>query len=247
MSGRRVRVVVVAAALAGVALSGCGLADGGDNLVNGKTLFVQKCAACHTLERAAAKGVVGPNLDEAWQQAETDGLGRSTFEGLVHRQIQNPNNDPQVDPATGKPGQLMPADLVTGQDARDVAAYVAQAAAAKGEDPGRLADVGAQKSDEVAKAENGTVAIPADPSGALAYQFGSAEAPAGQLTLDSKNEASIPHNIALEGDGVDEEGEVVQGGGTSEIQVDLKPGEYTFFCSVPGHREGGMEGKLTVK
>jgi uncharacterized cupredoxin-like copper-binding protein len=248
MSGGRVRVVVAAAALAALVLAGCGLADGDDNLVNGKELFAQKCAACHTLARANAQGVVGPNLDEAWQQADKDGLGRSTYQGLVHQQILHPSNDPQIDPETGKPyPQPMPADLVTGQDAQDVAAYVADAAAKPGEDGGRLAQVGAQKSDEVATAEGGTLSIPADPSGALAYQFGSAEAAPGQLTIDSQNEASIPHNIALEGDGVDEVGPEVTGGGTSEIEVDLQPGEYTFYCSVPGHREGGMEGTLTVE
>ena len=248
MSGGRVRVVVVAAALAAMLLGGCGLGESEDNLVNGKTLFVQKCAACHTLARANAQGVVGPNLDEAWQQADKDGLGRSTYEGLVHQQILHPSNDPQIDPETGDPyPQPMPANLVTGQDAQDVAAYVADTAAKSGEDGGRLAQVGAQQSDEVAQAENGTLSIPADPSGALAYQFGSAEAPAGQLTIDSQNEATIPHNIALEGGGVDEVGPEVTGGGVSEIQVDVEPGEYTFYCSVPGHREGGMEGKLTVE
>ena len=57
----------------------------------------------------------------------------------------------------------------------------------------------------------------------------------------------MPHNIAIEGNGVDEEGQVVQNGGVSRVEVDLKAGEYTFFCSVPGHREGGMEGTLPVK
>ena len=57
----------------------------------------------------------------------------------------------------------------------------------------------------------------------------------------------MPHDIAVEGNGVNEKGEVVQGGGTSEFSANLQPGEYTFFCSVPGHREGGMEGKLTVE
>jgi uncharacterized cupredoxin-like copper-binding protein len=57
----------------------------------------------------------------------------------------------------------------------------------------------------------------------------------------------VPHDIAVEGNGVNEKGEVVQGGGTSEFSANLQPGEYTFFCSVPGHREGGMEGKLTVE
>jgi plastocyanin len=249
MSGGRGRfLIAAAAAAAAVALPGCGLGETATDQVNGKELFVQKCAACHTLARADAKGVVGPDLDQAWQQAEKDGLGRSTYEGMIHKQILHPSREAQVDPLTGKPyPQSMPANLVTGQDAKDVAAYVAAAAANPGEDGGRLAQVGAQQSDEVAKADNGTLSIPADPNGALAYQFGSAEAPAGQLTIDSKNDASIPHNIALEGDGVDEAGPEVQGGGTSEIEVDLKPGEYTFFCSVPGHRAGGMEGKLTVK
>ena len=103
---------------------------------------MERCAACHTLARADATGVVGPNLDEAWQQAEKDGFGRSTYEGVVHRQIRQPNRNPQIDPATGEPLPLMPADLVTGEDAQDVAAYVASAAAAPGRGPGRLADVG---------------------------------------------------------------------------------------------------------
>jgi plastocyanin len=239
--------MLLVAGFAIVALTGCELKDDGDNLVNGKTLFVERCAACHALARAEAKGVVGPDLDQAWQQSEKDGLGRSTYEGLVYQQILEPNRNPQVDPVTGKPMELMPANLVTGEDAQDVAAYVASAAAAPGEDPGRLADVGQAGSDEVAQAEGRELDIPAAESGALAYEFGSAEAPPGRLTINSVNEASIPHNIALEGGGVDEVGEVVQDGGTSTIEVQVKAGEYTFYCSVPGHREGGMEGTLTVE
>jgi plastocyanin len=239
--------MVLLAVLAMVSLTGCELKDDGDNLVNGKGLFVEKCAACHELARAGAAGTIGPSLDEAWQQARKDGFGRSTYEGVVHKQILQPNRIPQVDPATGEPLDLMPANLVTGEDAEDVAAYVSRVAAAPGEDTGRLAEVGAQKSEEVAQAEGGTLDIPAVPTGALAYEFGGAEASAGQLTINSVNESSIPHNIALEGSGVDEEGEVVQDGGTSTIEADVQPGEYTFYCSVPGHREGGMEGTLTVK
>ncbi len=89
--------------------------------------------------------------------------------------------------------------------------------------------------------------IAADPNGQLAYVFGAATAKPGQLTLKSTNESSIPHNIAIEGGGLDEKGPVVQDGGVSEISFDAKAGEYTFYCSVPGHREGGMLGKLTVK
>jgi plastocyanin len=246
MRGGRVRLVL-AAAIGVVTLTGCQLKDDGDNLVNGKTLFAQNCASCHQLARAGAQGSVGPSLDEAWARAEIDGLGRSTYEGVVHRQILQPNSMPQVDPATGEPLPLMPAKIVDGEDAEDVAAYVAYAAARPGEDTGRLATAGVQRSEEVAKEQNGTLDIPADPSGATLYQFGSAEAQPGQVTVNSVNESSTPHDIALEGNGVDEKGEVVQDGGTSTFSVDLQPGEYTFYCTVPGHREGGMEGKLTVK
>jgi plastocyanin len=245
MRGGQVGAIVVAA-VAGMVLPGCQLKDDGDNLVNGKTQFVGKCASCHTLARANATGVVGPNLDEAWQQADKDGFGRSTYRGIVHRQILQPARTPQVDPETGRPGALMQANIVTGEDAEDVAAYVALVAARGGEDTGRLATVGPNQSDEVAQAENGTLSIPADPSGALVYAFGSAEAPAGALTLESENESSVDHNIAVEGGGIDERGPVVKNGDVSRLEVDLDAGEYTFYCSVPGHREGGMEGVLTV-
>jgi len=242
----RVRTLALLA-VGAVALTGCELKDNGDNLENGKALFVQKCASCHTLARANAKGVVGPNLDEAWQQSEKDGFGRSTFQGIVHRQILHPNTVAQVDPATGKGLPLMPPALVSGEDAQDVAAYVAQAAAAGGKDPGRLADVGNETNDAVAKESGGKLEIPADPNGATKYQFGSATASAGQVTIESKNDSSTDHDIALEGNGVNEKGDTVKDGGVSTIDVDLKPGEYTFYCTLPGHREGGMVGKLTVK
>ena len=65
--------------------------------------------------------------------------------------------------------------------------------------------------------------------------------------IKSKNDSSTPHNIALEGNGLDEKGEVVDSGGVSEVSVTLKVGTYTFYCSVQGHREAGMLGKLVVK
>jgi len=249
MSGgslKRVAPLGVAFALA-FGASGCELTDNGDNLVAGKTAFVAKCGSCHVLKRAGTSGVTGPNLDEAFQQARKDGLEESTFAGMVYGQIEHPARNPQSDPRNGKTLSLMPANLVKGEAARDVAAYVATAVGKRGEDGGQLADIGVKRSNKLAKAKGGALDIPTDPSGALAYQFGSAEAEAGSIELDSKNDASIPHNIAVEGAGVDQKGPVVQGGAVSKLTVDLKPGKYTFYCSVPGHREGGMEGPLTVK
>ena len=229
-------------------LPGCGsLTDQGDNVVNGKTLFVEKCGSCHVLARAGTKGVTGPNLDEAFERARRDGFGESTFAGVVAAQIDAPARRPSRDPKTGEELPAMPADIVSGDDAEDVAAYVASAAAKRGDDPGRLADVGATEAEGTAEAEDGVLEIPASPSGGLAYEFADATAPAGPLRVESLNESSVEHDIALEGNGVDEKGEVVSNGGTSQFEADLDAGEYTFYCSVEGHREGGMEGTLTVE
>jgi plastocyanin len=249
MVRRTVRGLALGACAIGVAalFAGCGVTDRGDNVVNGKQLFVSQCGSCHILNRAGTKGVTGPNLDQAFARARQDGFGDSTFEGIVHRQILQPARRPQVDPVTGKTLPLMPADIVTGNDARDVAAYVASAVSKGGEDQGALAQIGAAEAKGTAREENGKLEIPADPDGALAYRFANAEASAGQLEIDSKNDASIEHDIAIEGNGVDEKGEVVSNGGVSRISTTLQAGEYTFYCSVPGHREAGMEGTLTVK
>ncbi len=241
------RVVLGAMVVAAGAMGGCQLTDPGTNLVNGKEQFVARCGSCHILERAGTTGVTGPNLDEAFQRARRDGFKDSTFEGVVHRQILDPNPNPQTDPRTGKAAGKMPANLVKGDDAQDVAAYVAQAAAKGGEDTGQLAQLGVKKSTEVARERDGTLEIPANPDGGNVYTFGSAQAQPGDLTIRSPNEQSIGHNIALEGGGVNETGEVVSNGGVSEISATVRAGEYTFYCSVPGHREAGMEGELTVK
>src|ERR671923_2705935 len=119
--GVRTSLALVALVVAGAVLTGCQLTDTGTNLVNGKQLFVAKCGSCHVLARANSTGVVGPNLDEAFQRARRDGFGESTFEGLVHRQILQPAIRPQRDPESGKQLPLMPAKLVTGEDAEDVA------------------------------------------------------------------------------------------------------------------------------
>jgi uncharacterized cupredoxin-like copper-binding protein len=229
------------------ALSGCAVTNHGENVVNGKQQFVAKCGSCHVLSRAGTKGITGPNLDMAFARARQDGFGESSFEGIVHRQIGQPGRRQQVDPVTKKRLPPMPANLVTGEDARDVAAYVASAVAEPGKDTGALAQIGAAEAKGTAKAKGGKLTIPADPGGALAYQFAAAEAPAGALELDSPNKSSTDHNISVEGAGVKEEGPVVKDGGVSKISVTVKAGKYQYYCSVPGHREAGMEGTLTVK
>src|ERR687889_960093 len=211
MVRRGVRGLALGACAIGVAglLGGCGVTDRGDNVVNGKQLFVERCGSCHILNRAGTKGVTGPNLDAAFERARVDGFGDSTFEGIVHRQIMQPPRRADVDPKTGKALPKMPANLVKGDDARDVAAYVASAVAKGGDDQGALASIGAAQAEGTARARNGKLEIPADPGGALAYTFADADAPPGQLEINSPNEATVDHNIALEGSGVNEVGPVV--------------------------------------
>jgi plastocyanin len=92
----------------------------------------------------------------------------------------------------------------------------------------------------------GHITLTADASGALAFDTMALTAPAGDVTIELVNESGIPHNVGVEGNGVDEVSETISSGST-ELTVTLEPGEYTFYCAVPGHREGGMEGTLTVE
>ncbi len=125
------RFTIAPLALASLFLAaGCGR-SGTDNLVNGKALFVQKCGSCHTLSRAGTKGVQGPNLDNAFAAARRDGMTNQTIEGIVYGQIENVRR-----------GSIMPRNLVTGSDRRDVAAYVGTSAARPGRDAGALAEAG---------------------------------------------------------------------------------------------------------
>ena len=238
LSMSRLRAVVAIAVIGAcaVVLSACSTrTEGGNpNLIAGKQMFVSKCGSCHVLGRAQTKGNVGPNLDAAFEQPLKDGFGRNGIAGLVHGWILHPN-----------PNSPMPVGLLKGQDAYDVAAYVAASVSRGGSDKGLLATaVKAPGSGKPAVAKNGTVEIDADPSGQLAYVTNKATAPAGKLTVESLNKATIDHNIVIDGKG---KGAEVKGGGTSKFSADFKAGTYTYYCSLPGHRAAGMEGKLTVK
>lgn len=91
------------------------------------------------------------------------------------------------------------------------------------------------------------VPVTADPGGELAYEEASLEAEAGEVTFDLTNESSTPHDVTIEDpEGNDVGATDVITGDTDSVTVDLAAGEYTFYCSVSGHREAGMEGPLTV-
>jgi cytochrome c2 len=114
------RAVAAASLGAALVLTACGGGEEttgreGADTNNGKELFIEKCGSCHTLSDAGTQGRVGPNLDNAFGYPRRQGFDETTFYDITLQQI-----DLAAPP--------MPADLVKGQDAVDVAAYVARAA-----------------------------------------------------------------------------------------------------------------------
>jgi mono/diheme cytochrome c family protein len=130
-SSRRVTSLLggIVAVAAVVGLAGCDLQENADT-DKGQQLFTQKCGTCHTLTGAGTTATVGPNLDYAFKQARASGMDQDTIEGVVESQIENPR------PAAPEQTDVyMPANLVEGEDASDVAAYVASVAGVPGIKP----------------------------------------------------------------------------------------------------------------
>jgi len=228
--------VLIPGALALFAAGGCAIKHPTADLVRGKQLFVAKCGSCHTLSHATTSGTVGPNLDDAFRQDRADGVKSTSIQGLISYWIQYPNTQ-----------GAMPAGIYKGQKAQDVAAYVAHVASLPGQDTGALATAVATVAQKPAVEKNGALEIDADSTGQLKFLASSASAKPGKVTVRMKNASSTPHDIGVKGGGLNQVGAVVTGGGLSTVSVSLKPGTYTFFCSVDGHEAAGMKGTLTVK
>jgi mono/diheme cytochrome c family protein len=240
--GGLIRRLSAGALLAVLALGAAGCSVKGQdnaNLIAGKQQFVAKCGSCHVLARANTKGIVGPNLDEAFRVSLAEGLRRNAVRGVVEGQIAIPN-----------PEGAMPKELVTGARAKDVAAYVAAVVDRPGKDTGLLATaVEAPGAGKPAVEQGGKLQIPASPTGQLAYVTNKAIAKPGPVLVEMPNASGVPHNIAIQ---QGTSGPVLAASpiipkGVATVKVTLKVGNYTFFCEVPGHRAAGMLGTLIVK
>jgi cbb3-type cytochrome c oxidase subunit III len=135
------RVVVWGGGLAAVALLAAGCGTGGvanaaqrPDTQNGQQLFTGTCGGCHTLQAAGTTGTVGPNLDNAFAADRKDGYPDSSIENVVLDQIRLGSGEIATYTTSKKftVQTPMPANLVKGQDAIDVAAYVASVAGVGG-------------------------------------------------------------------------------------------------------------------
>jgi plastocyanin len=91
------------------------------------------------------------------------------------------------------------------------------------------------------------VSLEANKEGQLEYNTKSLTAKSGKVTVDFTNAAPLAHNVNIESSSGATVGSTPTfTGGSKKLTVTLKPGTYKFFCSVPGHRQAGMEGTLTV-
>jgi mono/diheme cytochrome c family protein len=124
-----IRPLLALAALVGVviAASGCGTTSA--DTTRGRILFVQKCGTCHALAQAGTTAQIGPDLDAAFAAAREIGQNSDTVEGIVKAQVENPR------PVNDNPAVSMPAEIVTGQDLDDVAAYLGMYAGVPGAAP----------------------------------------------------------------------------------------------------------------
>jgi len=149
---RAYRVGALGAGLAAVAILASGCGTGGaagagqrPDTQAGQQLFTSSCGSCHTLAAAGTSGTIGPNLDYAFAADVKEGYPQSSIENVVLDQIRLGSG--QVDPYTTSKDFVdhclppksakcyatpMPANIVTGQDAINVAAYVASVAGQQG-------------------------------------------------------------------------------------------------------------------
>ena len=224
----RIRPPRIAAALAIGTLflaAGCGGSEKPDP-ARGKELFTQRCGACHILENAGTKGVQGPNLDLAFKQSVADGLGRSTIEGVVRKQIALPQGD------------QMPAESGRGQGRR-------RGGCLRGE---RDRKEGLRRRRRpVGHGEGGRQEHVQIPRTRTVSSRTSSRAPRQRPGRRRSSRRTIRRCRTTSRSREGPRARSSRAARPPRSAVDLKPGKETFYCSVPGHEQAGMKGTLTVK
>jgi plastocyanin len=229
---------------------------------SGRELFGEHCGVCHTLIAANAVGKVGPNLDLL-----------KPGESIILHTIANGclPNPPANSQAICLGQGVMPADVVQGAQADEVAEFVARvtggavstssssASSSSGSTASSSSASATSTSSATTSASSSAAAAPsgqgqtlhlaAATTGMLMYDTKTLTAKAGKVTIDFTNASPVPHNVTVQSGttGPTIAATPTFSGGTKSISMTLKPGTYTYYCSVPGHRQAGMVGTLTVK
>lgn len=101
----------------------------------------------------------------------------------------------------------------------------------------------------IAEVNESTIDFEADPNGQLAYTTTKTTGEAGKVKINFTNPQALPHDVAIEdanGETIAQTEEVTQGESDFATAI-VRPGTYHYYCTVPGHREAGMEGTLIIK
>jgi plastocyanin len=134
------------------------------------------------------------------------------------------------------------------EEAEETAEAAGEEVEEAGEEAKEKAEEGKKEAEGGSAGSASSLDFEADPSGSLAFTEDKATAQAGKVTVNFTNPSPVPHNVEIEdenGEDVAETETITEG--SASATANLKPGTYTFYCDVPGHRQAGMEGTLTVK
>ncbi len=115
------------------------------------------------------------------------------------------------------------------------------------EDLERQAEARAEEPEPAPLPAGRPLRVQVDPAGQLRFEQEELVTSAGPTTIELTNSAPLEHNIGIVGQGIDVVSETVGRGDRTSVSAPLRPGRYTFYCSVIGHRQGGMEGALIVR
>lgn len=215
--------------------------EGVANSTGAQVFASADCGTCHTLAAAGSTGETGPNLDEFLAPDDTT---EAVEEMIV---------DPNAEIAEGYPSNLMPMDYsqtLSQVEVHQLAEFLVATTPAnpnpKSESSSKPTSKSKSGSGAAEKSAGETLHLAASPT-QLAFDKKELTSKPGKVTIDFENPAPIEHDVAIEESGklIAKTPLIIED--KASVSAELKPGTYTFICTVPGHAEAGMEGTLVVK
>jgi plastocyanin len=230
-----------AAEAAGGAERGESGQEGAANSSGAQIFTAVGCGACHTLAAAETTGKTGPNLDEF--------LAPDDNTEAIEEMILDPN----AELAEGYPPNVMPTNYgqtLAKSEIHQLAEYLVATTPAKRNPVSSSSPKPKSESKSSSAASGGsageTLHLAASPT-QLAFDTKELTGKSGKVTIDFDNPAAIEHDVAIEQNGKLIAKSALISEGKTSLSAELKPGIYTFICTVPGHAQAGMEGTLVVK